>query len=203
MSKSTTNFVVDAVAFTAFVLLGTTGAVIRYVLPPGTGHFRSLWGMDRHDWGGIHFWIAVVFVSAMAVHLVLHWRWIVSTVKGSSRLGSRLRVALALVGLFLIMGLAIAPYFSSVVESGEPPHKARLEKSSEIPSKKPVEHTINGSMTLQEIEQKTGVPAAVILKELGLPPDTPTDERMGRLRKRYEFEMHTVQDIVRKQTEQK
>ena len=64
-----------------------------------------------------------------------------------------------------------------------------------------MEHNINGSMTLQEIEQKTGVPAAVILKELGLPPDTPTDERMGRLRKRYEFEMHTVQDIVQKYLE--
>jgi hypothetical protein len=201
MSKSTTNFVVDTLAFAAFVLLGTTGAITRYVLPPGTGHFRSLWGLDRHDWGGVHFWIAVVFLITLALHLVLHWRWIICTVKGSSPTNVVLRVTLAFIGLFLIIGLAIAPYFSSVVESGEPPHKARLEKSSEKPSEKPVEHNINGSMTLQEIEQKTGIPAAVILKELGLPPDTPTDERMGRLRKQYGFEMHTVQDIVQKHLE--
>jgi hypothetical protein len=199
MSKSATNFWVDVVAFVAFVLLGTTGAITRYVLPAGTGHFRSLWGMDRHDWGGIHFWIAVVFLIALTVHLFLHWNWIACTIKGSPRTGSGLRVMLSFIGLFLVLGLAVAPYFSSVVESGEPPHKSR----SGEPSEKSVEHNINGSMTLQEIEQKTGVPAALILKELGLPPDTPTDERMGRLRKRYEFEMHTVQDIVRKQTEQK
>ena len=87
MSKSTTNFVVDAVAFAAFVLLGTTGAITRYVLPPGTGHFSSLWGLDRHDWGGVHFWIAVVFLITLALHLVLHWRWITCTVKGSSATG--------------------------------------------------------------------------------------------------------------------
>jgi hypothetical protein len=197
MSKSTTNFVVDAVAFAAFVLLGATGAMIRYVLPPGTGHSRSLWGMDRHDWGGIHFWIAIVFVSAMAVHLFLHWRWITCTVKGSSPTGVGLSVTLAFIALLLILVLAVAPFFNSVLESGEPPHKAR----SGEPSEKSVEHNINGAMTLREIEQQTGVPAAFILKELGLPPDTPTDERMGRLRKRYEFEMHTVQDIVQKKTE--
>jgi hypothetical protein len=194
MSKSATNFWIDAVAFVAFVLLGTTGAITRYILPAGTGHFRSLWGMDRHDWGGIHFWIAVVFLIALTVHLFLHWNWIACTIKGSSRTGSGLRVALAFIAMFVILGLAIAPYFSSVMESREPPHKARSGETSE----KPAEHSINGSMTLLEIEQKTGVPAAVILKELGLPLDTPTDERMGRLRKRYEFEMHTVQDIVQK-----
>jgi hypothetical protein len=55
MSRSTTNFVVDAVAFAALVLLRTTGAITRYVLPPGIGHFSSLWGMDRNDWGEMQF----------------------------------------------------------------------------------------------------------------------------------------------------
>jgi hypothetical protein len=199
MSKSATNFWIDAVAFIAFVLLGTTGAITRYVLPAGTGHFRSLWGLDRHDWGGVHFWIAVVFLITLALHLVLHWRWITGMIKGHTQLGTRVRVALAFVGLLVLLGLAIAPFFCSVAESGEPPHKARSGETSE----KPAEHNINGSMTLQEIEQKTGVPAAVILKELGLPLDTPTDERMGRLRKKYGFEMHTVQDIIQKHLEQR
>jgi hypothetical protein len=193
MNKSAVNFFIDAVAFMAFMLLGATGTIIRFVLPPGTGHFSPLWGMDRHEWGGIHFWIAVVFLTTLAVHLVLHWRWITCTVKGHSHPGAGFRVSLAFVGLLVLLGLAVAPFFSSVVESGESPHKIR----SGEPSAKPAEH-INGSMTLQEVEQKTGVPAAVILKELGLPPDTPLDERLGRLRKQYEFEMHTVQDIVQK-----
>jgi hypothetical protein len=197
MSRTTTNFLVDFVAFAALVLLGTTGAITRYVLPPGSGHFQTLWGIDRHDWGGVHFWIAVVFVIAMAVHLFLHWRWIVATTKGSPQSHSRLRITFACMVLLLIVGSAIAPFFSPVAESGEqPPHKGRAEETTS-----PAPH-VNGSMTLAEIEQQTGVPADVILKELGLPPDTPTNERMGRLRKQYEFEMHKVQEIVEKQLKQ-
>jgi len=57
-------------------------------------------------------------------------------------------------------------------------------------------------MTLHEVEEQTGVPAAVILKELGLPVDLPTDERLGRLRKQHGFEMHDIQEIVRKHHQQ-
>jgi hypothetical protein len=49
MQHTATNFLVDSVAFVAFVLLGTTGAIIRYILPVRTGHFRLLSGMDRHE----------------------------------------------------------------------------------------------------------------------------------------------------------
>jgi hypothetical protein len=198
MNKSATNFWVDAVAFAAFLFLAATGAITRYMLPPGTGHFRSLWGMDRHDWGGVHFWIAVVFLITLALHVILHWRWITGMIKGQTRPGARLRITLAFMGLLFLLGIAISPFFSSVVENGEPPHKAR----SGEPTEKSMEQIVNGSMTLQEIEQRTGVSAAVILKELGLPPDTPTNERVGRLRKKYGFEMHTVQAIVQKHLEQ-
>ena len=54
---------------------------------------------------------------------------------------------------------------------------------------------------LHEIEEQTGVPATVILKELGLPANLPTDERLGRLRRRHGFEMHDVQEIVREHRE--
>jgi hypothetical protein len=60
---------------------------------------------------------------------------------------------------------------------------------------------INGSMTLSEVEQRTGVSANVIIKELGLPLDTPTEERLGQLRRKYGFEMHDVQEIVKKRPE--
>ena len=43
----------------------------------------------------------------------------------------------------------------------------------------------------------------MILRELGLPADLPTDERLGRLRKQHGFEMHDVQEIVQKHREQR
>ena len=197
MNKTIANFIVDAVAFAAFVLLAATGVLIKYVLPPGSGHFSALWGMDRHQWGQLHAWIAVALMIALALHLLLHWRWIVCVVKGRPREGSGLRVALAMVGLCALAGLAVAPFLGQVESAGEAPHKMR---TGEQP--KSLEDQINGSMTLAEVEQRTGVPATVILSELHLPPNVPTDERLGRLRRTYGFDINNVREVVQKHLEQ-
>jgi hypothetical protein len=62
---------------------------------------------------------------------------------------------------------------------------------------------IDGSMTLTEVEQRTGVPGAVILRELGLPNNLPMDERLGRLRKEHGLELNDVREVVRKQVERR
>jgi len=197
MRKVHLNFLVDAVAFVAFLFLTTTGVLVRYVLPPGSGHFSSLWGMDRHEWGQIHFWVAIALMVALAFHLFLHWRWVVCVIKGRPSEASGSRLALAIVAVIALVGLSIAPFFAQIEESGEPPHKMRLTEPGET-----VSDQIDGSMTLGEVEQLTGVPAAIILQELGLPTDLPPESHLGRLRKEYEFEIHDVRDIVRKRREQ-
>ena len=102
-------------------------------------------------------------------------------------------IGLAIAGVLALAGVMVAPFFGQVEETGEPPHKMQ---SDDRPA-----YQINGSMTLHEVEQQTGIPAAVILRELGLPADLPTDERLGRLRKQHGFEMHDIQEIVRKHRE--
>ena len=183
MRRTDLNFVVDAAAFVAFVLLTATGVLVRYVLPPGSGWFSTLWGMDRHDWGQIHFWIAVLLLVSLGLHLFLHWRWVVCMVKGRPHEGSGLRVALAVVGVLALVALASAPFFGPVEQTGEPPHRARSMEPRGGEA-----HQIDGSMTLREVERRTGVPAAMILRELGLPLEVPADERLGRLRRQYGFE---------------
>jgi len=198
MRRANINFLVDAVAFVAFVLLAATGVLLRYVLPPGSGHFSTLWGMDRHEWGQVHFWIAVALMASLGLHLFLHWRWIVTMVTGRSRRGSGYRVVLAVVGVLALVCLAAAPFFGRVEQTGEPPHRMRSTETDETDA-----HPIDGSMTLAEVEQVTGVPAAVILRELGLPPRLPTDKRLGRLRKEHGFELHDVREVVRKYVEER
>jgi hypothetical protein len=74
MKRPNVNFAVDCLGFAGFVLLTATGVLMRYVLPPGSGHSTTIWTLDRHEWGSIHFWIAIAFLAVLAFHLFLHWR---------------------------------------------------------------------------------------------------------------------------------
>ena len=89
MRKATINFTVDLLCLAALLALTFTGVVIKYVLPPGTGgrHRRlaggraaeeveDLWLMTRHEWGSVHFYLALAFLVLIAIHVVLHWQWI-------------------------------------------------------------------------------------------------------------------------------
>jgi hypothetical protein len=48
---------------------------MKFVLPPGSGS-RSVWGLGRHAWGSVHFWIAATLLVVMVVHVGLHWAWV-------------------------------------------------------------------------------------------------------------------------------
>jgi uncharacterized membrane protein HdeD (DUF308 family) len=129
MRRPVWNLVVDAVAFAAFVLLTATGVLMRYALPPGSGRHTTVWDLDRHGWGALHFAIAVVFLAALAVHLVLHWRWIANAIRGRPREGSGWRMALGLIGLLALLALAAAPFVAPVEQRqpegrGPGPHGA-------------------------------------------------------------------------------
>jgi hypothetical protein len=79
MERNRLNFLLDLAIFLVAVCLVTTGLVMRYVLPPGTGGRFQLLGWGRHDWGSIHFWLAVGIGLLVLVHVTLHWSWVCST----------------------------------------------------------------------------------------------------------------------------
>jgi hypothetical protein len=94
MKRSTLNFLIDLVSFADLLCLAFTGFIMKYILPPGTGghgyafrggrgaqEVKYLWSMTRHQWGDIHFYLALAFVILMAAHVFLHWSWIKSTFK--------------------------------------------------------------------------------------------------------------------------
>jgi hypothetical protein len=89
MKRSSSNFTVALVSFINLLGLVFTGFIMKYILPSGTGGLgrqlhsgrgrepiKELWSMTRHEWGGIHFYLALVFVILMVVHIILHWGWI-------------------------------------------------------------------------------------------------------------------------------
>jgi hypothetical protein len=120
MSRTTLNYLIDALSFIGFTFLAATGVLLRYVLPPGSGRWSTLWGLQRHDWSEIHFWVAVFFLLVLSMHLFFHWSWITAFVKGHKREESGVRVALGIVALIALLALALAPFFSPVEQTPRP-----------------------------------------------------------------------------------
>jgi hypothetical protein len=191
MKRPNVNFAVDCLGFAGFVLLTATGVLMRYVLPPGSGRSTAIWTLDRHEWGSIHFWVAIAFFAVLVFHLFLHRRWIVTLMSGRPREGSGARVALGTVGLAALLALVIAPFLSPVERKGgglhtSSPHSYEVEGLE----------SIRGYMSLTEIQEATGVPADHIIEELGLPAGVQHDERLGRLRTIHGFSVDDVRRIV-------
>lgn len=114
MTRLTAIKITDAISFVGFVMLSSTGVLLHYLLPPGSGQRITIWGLSRHDWGNIHFYIALIFFSVLIFHLFLHWRIILNMVKGSQSEGSWFRLGLGLTGLVAVLLLASAPLVSPV-----------------------------------------------------------------------------------------
>jgi len=89
MKRGSLNFIIDLASFVNLACLGFTGFIMKFILPPGTGgrgrqfhgglgaeHIKEFWSLTRHEWGGIHFYLAGLFIILMAIHIVLHWGWI-------------------------------------------------------------------------------------------------------------------------------
>lgn len=190
MKRQGVNFLVDALALAGLVFLMATGLFLRYILPPGSGKSLSVWGLTRHEWGDVHFYIAVFIIAILSLHLILHWRWIVCAIQNKPREGSGVRAAWGVAGLFILLLISAAPFLSPI-EKTSPLNNNQLDLKSHS------HQTVRGSMTLTEVEQSTNVPINHILKELGIRDDISPDEKLGQLRQQYGFQMEAVRQIIK------
>jgi hypothetical protein len=81
MKRKLDNLHIDVIAAALLVAMVATGYILRFPLPPGTNKSLSLWGLTRHQWGAVHFWISLGLLALVVVHVCLHWQWIVVSVK--------------------------------------------------------------------------------------------------------------------------
>ena len=85
MKKSKLNLIIDALLLLCLAAVAGIGLLIKYVLVPGYQRWviygrnvgLFLWGLDRHQWGTIHFIIGLVFLALLLLHIILHWAMIV------------------------------------------------------------------------------------------------------------------------------
>ncbi len=119
MNRSTLILLIDIVAFIGFVFLTTTGILLHYLLPPGSGRWSEIWSLGRHDWGAIHFWIALAFFAILSLHLFLHWRVVAGLLRGHRPEQMNWRIVLGLLALLAVILLAVAPLFGTTAVGGD------------------------------------------------------------------------------------
>lgn len=119
------KLVIDILAFIAFLGLISSGILMHFLLPAGSGRWLSVWGMNRHAWGEIHFYIASTFFTILVLHLILHWRFFFSLVKNPAGAILPWRVILSLTGLIAIISLVSIPLLAPVqqIEAESPAHQ--------------------------------------------------------------------------------
>jgi hypothetical protein len=55
---------------------------------------------------------------------------------------------------------------------------------------------ISGQITLSQSAEIGGIPVEELILQLNLPSDVDVDERLGRLKRQYGFEIHDVRRIL-------
>jgi len=118
MKKLTLNLLVDLVMLLCLDLIVGIGFLIEYILVPGSERRAiyganvdlTFWGMDRHQWGEVHYTAGLVFAALVVLHIILHWSiivgWFRRTVKRAA-----LRWAIGLLLFVISAALAVLPFF--------------------------------------------------------------------------------------------
>jgi hypothetical protein len=203
------------------VAMISTGLVIRYLLPPGSGgrsggQGLTLWNLGRHDWGDLHFWLALGLIVLLLLHVTLHWGWVYATTQrlvmpvrtngsaGTLRHWASGAVAFAVIAALIggFMGRASRDVRISDVHSSADIGGPRMSDASAEGATAPARQSegseshddsgIRGSMTLREAAATMQISVDQLRAALRLPDTVGADERLGRLRRVYDFEMSDV-----------
>ena len=232
VKKNQINFIIDAFMFLCMGAIAGIGFLMALVLIPGKEQWAkygkpvdlTFMGLSRHDWGDIHLYIALILLSFLALHIILHWKMITNLYcKLVENRNFRRVIAAVFILIFIIFilfsffiepkisdrdrghGLGNVYNESYKGENHKYPHQkgSGWKKKSGSASgygkkggKSEKVYDVKGYLTLKEASNKFNVPVDYLLKELGLPSNISSGEKLGWLRKKYGFTMHDVDDII-------
>ncbi len=116
MKKNKINFWLDTAIFIDFVGVIFTG-VLLHRFPPETKENLIL-GINRYDWGDLHWVLCLALITLTIVHLVLHWSWI------KLNFGKHLKVGpKALVGAVMVIVFFLGIFAPVYLTKGFPDRK--------------------------------------------------------------------------------
>jgi len=185
----------------------------------------TLWGWDRHQWGSVHFILAIVLLVLLFFHIVFHWKEVKCLFR---RLIPNFVLRIILTCLFVVVSLAflffgvILPFDAAPQDGGGGHHQnhglhraqtiqettvhlSDKEHSSERrshmhhhESQSDREETIqiNGTMTLKQVGEMYQIHPDSIKHFLQIPVWQSSNEKLGRLRRKYHFHMSDIERYI-------
>ena len=206
MKRNTWNFWIDVVLLLSVLGLVLTGFLIYWLLPPGSGGRGgggglTLWGLSRHDYGDIHFYLALAMMVLALLHLLLHWKWVLGTLKNifsltkagalnrSQRAGAYgiLFLILLILGSTGLLFWARSQVQGTTRGSGRHQHQtAELIQTDQI----------SGQWTLRQIAESFEIDLMQLVNALNLPANVDVDQRLGPLRREHDFTISAVREVA-------
>ncbi|NBC82957.1 MAG: DUF4405 domain-containing protein [Bacteroidetes bacterium] len=179
-------------------------------------------GLDRHQWGSIHLILSFILLFLILLHIVFHWKQIVRIFKGmiSNKIWRVILISLLVVITLVISVLPLflnpevkpdEPYHLYHNETGthntndNDYHKIQAAGTAKISAQNKSDkvrhsHTkseieVYGYMTLNELAVKYDIPAEKLAQSIDVPIEF-TNERLGRLRRTYNFQMNDLRRYI-------
>jgi hypothetical protein len=237
--------------FIVIMAVAGLGFLMKYVLLPGykinelydAGTELFFWGLDRHQWGAIHLYLALFLVFLLILHIILHWGSINSIFQQMIP-GKTVRIFISIFVGVIALFLALAPLnvkpeiaqlqrkhnrnrvsersvtvpdsFQVEMPEGETLTTYRSQESREqnlgdkpVPRKQEnarnetdlmhrhnYDHIdIDGTMTLSKISATYNISVNELAKVIKVPVEY-ANERLGRLKRRYGFELDDLREFV-------
>ena len=218
MARVTLNFLIDLATFLVMLAMISTGLLVRFVLPPGSGERMSVWNNTRHEWGDVHFWLAVTLGAFVLIHLALHWSWVCSVVSrwfrsthapAKQRSVLRRNVmggAVLAATVLLISGFLWSAQRAIVTtDGGSGQFRGARQGAIGATSRDDLVRVgddagrlhdvqLRGSMTIREASEHLGLASRRITEILKLKGEVSLDEQLGRIARRSGLSFSTVRE---------
>lgn len=213
MKKTDWKYVVDIFMFICMVGIIFIGFLMGLFLAEGPVAQESkkyFLGLHRHQWGHIHFYLSIAFVTFLIIHLILEWSWIKGKSQNIFRKGWGVALALLVVLSFGVLFLfwSLYPKYPAAYADYGQGRGARVRQESlqsagysrpaqsRFQEKDQKTFVVTGQMTLSELERVTGLQAEKILSRMGLPTGMSKKDTLGQLRKRYGFSLVEMREVI-------
>lgn len=197
MKKVQINLFLNLLAYLILLFMIATGLLMEYILLPGSRGGRGLlvFGMNRHQWGDIHFYFSIAFIVAMALHLYLHWSWVLSTFRRfitAKRLTGL--IALLVVSILIVASPFLVPLTRGADEHGD-------EHATPNQTEQPYDEgafSLRGYMTFAEVAAASSVSVEEIIALLALTdsPEKIRGERVGPYLRSQGLEMDNLRLLL-------